>query len=88
MSVGYNGVLVVKGNNNTIEVSAPPAGELGNKSYVCIEGKHNRLSGTFFRAYSAPGKDNKITHTDSPCSTGIRPRFYDFAQVDIALCQG
>jgi hypothetical protein len=86
-SVGYDQVLVVKGNNNTIEVSAPPAGKLGNKSYVCIEGKHNRLSGTFFRAYSAPGKDNKIIHSDSPCGTDFQPRFYNFAQVDIQDCQ-
>jgi hypothetical protein len=87
-SVSYDQVFVVKGNHNTIDVSAPPEGTVGDKSYVCILGKHNRLSGTFFRAYSAPGKDNRIIHWDSPCGTPIRPRFYNFAQVDMESCRG
>lgn len=84
-SFDYDTVAIVKGNNNQVQVKTPPAGGSPDKSYICVEGKSNNLRGTFYRAYSKPGKDNFITHGEW-CEADIPTRFYNFAQVDLAKC--
>lgn len=60
----------------------------GIQSYICIQGGHNRLDGTFFRAYADPNAEyNQVSRTPSPCSTDFRAKFYNFAQVDVDECQ-
>lgn len=87
LEVRWDDVVLIKGDHNRLHVLEPGLNSLGGKSFVCANGSHNELWGTFFRAYSKPGHDNTVTHHDDPCSLPFDPRFYNFAQVDVQDCQ-
>ena len=87
VEVRWDAVVLIKGDHNQVHVLEPGVPEKGGKSFVCVNGSHNSLDGTFYRAYSKPGHDNKLVHHDDPCRLPFDPRFFNFAQVDVQDCQ-